>query len=64
MYEIYLYTCEAGVYILKNTPPSPQGKISADVIRGKKCEKGKSKKRKMSEKKEERGKEKGRKGPR
>jgi hypothetical protein len=40
---------DAGVYILENTPPPPGGeeKISADVIWGKKYEKGKRKRGKM-----------------
>jgi hypothetical protein len=48
----------SGVYILKNTPPPPGGKISADVIWGKKYEKLKRKRGKMYKKKEEREKKK------
>jgi hypothetical protein len=43
----------AGVYILENTPPG--GRISADVIWGKKYEKAKRKWGKIFKKKEERG---------
>jgi hypothetical protein len=45
---------------LENTLPPSQGEveISADVILGKKYEKGKRKKGKMKDKKEERGKKK------
>ncbi len=52
----------AGAYILENTlPPPGGGKISADVIWGKKYEKAKRKRGKMYKKKEESGK-KGKKG--
>jgi hypothetical protein len=36
-----------GAYILENTPPPPGGRISADVIWGKKYEKAKRKRGKM-----------------
>jgi hypothetical protein len=50
-----------GVYILENTPPPLGGKISADVIWGKKYEKGKRKrgKCKRKRKKEEINRKKG-----
>jgi hypothetical protein len=38
---------EAGVYILENAPPPRGEKISADIIWGKKYEKGKRKRGKM-----------------
>jgi hypothetical protein len=41
---------------LENTPPLGGGKISADVIWGKKYEKAKRKRGKIGKKKEERGK--------
>jgi hypothetical protein len=48
-----------GVYILENAPPPPGGgKISADVIWGKKYEKAKSKRGENMKEKEERGKKK------
>jgi hypothetical protein len=54
-----------GIYILENTPPPHQGgggKISANVVWGKKYEKVKRKKGENVKEKGRKGKEKGRKG--
>ncbi len=56
-----LVVSSAGVYILENTPPRG-GKISADVIWGKKYEKVERKRGENVKEKGRKGKEKGRKG--
>jgi hypothetical protein len=42
--------CPPGVYNLENTPPPPGERISANVIWGKKYEKGKKKEENVKEK--------------